>query len=61
MNLIEDIFERMSTDDDNLDRQSKYLAAIYIGSDNEAKTKLDEAFIALCGYSLETLVKLHGV
>jgi hypothetical protein len=57
MNLIEYIRRQMNTDDDDDDaRQSAYLRRAYESADPSCRAKLDEAFIALCGWSLATLL-----
>ncbi len=56
MSLIELIIGLMLEDDDCAVKQSEYLQEIYAKSTNKAE--LDEAFICLCGYSMESLMKM---
>ena len=56
MSLIELIIDLMLSDDDCVAKQSEYLQEIYAKSTN--KTELDEAFVCLCGYSMESLMKM---
>jgi hypothetical protein len=53
-NLVAHISKAMSSDDDD---QSEMLANIYLSGNQAAKDVLDRAFICLCGWSLETLLK----
>jgi hypothetical protein len=57
MHLIERIHNEMTTDDDNLARQSERLTDAYEFADPAGKALLNTAFICLCGWSLETLLK----
>ena len=53
INLIENL---MRSDDECRVKQSKYLEKHYEESTGYAKQQIDLCFIALCGYSLETLI-----
>ena len=55
-NLIETVLELMQSDDENTDKQSRILTSIYNCQDSLGQQTLDSAFIALCGYSLDTLI-----
>ena len=53
--IIEDIFSLMQNDDDSL-RQSEQLEALYEISTDTQKKAIDNAFICICGYSLDTII-----
>lgn len=55
--LISRIRREMDSDEENLLKQSEYLANIYTDADTGGKQMLDDAFICLCGYGLGTLIK----
>ena len=57
MNLIDFILEAMNTDDDNTEKQSAILARVYQSATPDQQKALDEAFIALCGWSLGSAIK----
>lgn len=46
----------MQEDDADMDDQSERLATVWHEADAAGRALLDEAFIALCGYSLNTLI-----
>lgn len=52
--LVAHIFEQMANDDDD---QSQMLADIYLSADDAGKDVLDRAFVCLCGWQLQTLMK----
>ena len=52
--LMTHIFEQMANDDED---QSQMLADIYFSADDAGKDVLDRAFICLCGWQLQTLLK----
>lgn len=52
--LVTHIFEQMANDDED---QSQMLADIYLSVDDAGKDVLDRAFICLCGWQLQTLMK----
>ena len=54
--LIDDIFDAMASDDSRTVGQSAILEHTYMKGTEEQKQALNEAFIALCGWSLETLI-----
>jgi len=56
MSLIELIIDLMLADDDCVGKQSEYLQELYAKSIN--KTELDKALVCLCGYSMESLMKM---
>lgn len=55
-NLIETIRDEMNDDSEDWDDQSDYLRRAYESANPDQRDKLDEAFIALCGWSLTTLI-----
>jgi hypothetical protein len=59
MNLIEKIFEEMATDSDSNDRQAEILHNEYMKATVEQQKAIDRVFIALCGWSLKTLIEGH--
>jgi len=59
MNLIEKIYEEMSTDSDGNDSQAEILYDEYIKATVDQQKAIDRVFIALCGWSLKTLVEGH--
>jgi hypothetical protein len=54
-NIIENIFALMQNDDNSL-RQAEQLEALYEISTDTQKKAIDNAFICICGYSLDTLI-----
>ena len=56
MNLIERVRYNMDDDEADTDVQAGYLARAWHEADAAGRESLDEAFIALCGYSLSTLI-----
>ena len=59
MNLIEKIYEEMSTDSDGDERQAEILQNEYTSATVEQQKAIDRVFIALCGWSLKTLIDGH--
>jgi hypothetical protein len=57
MTLIDRIEQHMATDDEDREEQSRYLREAYEKADPAGRASLDDAFIALCGYSLLTLIR----
>ena len=57
MNLIEKIYEEMSTDSDGNDKQAEILQNEYAEATIDQQTAIDRVFIALCGWSLKTLIE----
>jgi len=55
--LIDRIQEEMLSDDEDREEQSEWLEEYYNQSSKEEKDRIDLCFIALCGWSLETLLK----
>jgi hypothetical protein len=56
-NLISRIEELMLTDTESPVRQSEYLRQCWETASDAERAKIDEALIAICGYSMSTLVK----
>ena len=59
MNLIEKIYEEMSTDSDRDDKQAEILQYEYTTATVDQQKAIDRVFIALCGWSLKTLIEGH--
>ena len=59
MNLIEKIYEEMATDSDGNDRQAEILQNEYTAATVDQQKAIDRVFIALCGWSLKTLIEGH--
>jgi hypothetical protein len=59
MNLIQKVFEEMSTDADGNDKQAEILKNEYMEATENQQKAIDRVFIALCGWSLKTLLKGH--
>jgi hypothetical protein len=59
MNLIENIYEEMTTDSDGGDKQAEILQNEYIAATVDQQKAIDRIFIALCGWSLKTLIEGH--
>lgn len=55
--LIDRIWLAMSTDDEDRDKQSQYLEDEYNKASEESKKAIDMCFIALCGWSLKTMLE----
>jgi hypothetical protein len=56
MNLVERILNEMLTDEEPREKQSQYLRRTYETANEAERARLDHAFIALCGWSLATLI-----
>jgi hypothetical protein len=59
MNLIEKVFEEMSTDADGNEKQAAIMEDEYMDATVDQQKAIDRVFIALCGWSLKTLIKGH--
>ena len=59
MNLIEKVFEEMSTDADGNEKQAGIMEDEYMDATEDQKKAIDRVFIALCGWSLKTLIEGH--
>ena len=59
MNLIEKIYEEISTNSDGNDKQAEILQNEYAEARVDQQKAIDRVFIALCGWSLRTLIKGH--
>ena len=55
-NLIEGISHLMSNDCEDPIKQSESLEAFYEISTDTQKKAIDNAFICICGYSLDTII-----
>jgi hypothetical protein len=60
MNLIERIYEEMTTDSDSNDKQAEILKNEYTTATVDQQKAIDRVFIALCGWSLKTLIEGHA-
>jgi hypothetical protein len=59
MNLIEKVFEEMSTDADGNEKQAQIMENEYMDATEDQKKAIDRVFIALCGWSLKTIIEGH--
>jgi len=59
MNLIEKIYDEMSTDSDGNAKQAEILQNAYAEATVDQQQAIDRVFIALCGWSLKTLIEGH--
>jgi hypothetical protein len=59
MNLIENIYEEMTTDSDGNDKQAEILQNAYAEATVDQQKAIDRVLIALCGWSLKTLIEGH--
>ncbi len=59
MNLIEKVFTEMSTDADGNEKQAEIMEQEYVDAAEDQKKAIDRVFIALCGWSLRTLIEGH--
>jgi hypothetical protein len=55
--LIDRIEAAMTSDEDRDEKQSEYLQTRYERADEQTKQAIDFCFVALCGWSLGTLIK----
>ncbi len=55
-NIIEGILTLMQNDEENPEKQSEILEAFYEVSTDAQKKAIDNAFICICGYSLDTII-----
>ncbi len=55
-NIIEGILTLMQNDDEDPQKQSESLEALYEISTDTQKKAIDNAFICICGYSLDTII-----
>ena len=58
-NIIQKVYEEMSTDTDGNDKQAGILQAEYEEATVDQQKAIDRVFIALCGWSLKTLIEGH--
>ena len=57
MNLITKIYKEMTTDMDGNDKQAGILEDEYKEATVDQQKAIDRVFIALCGWSLKTLIE----
>ena len=55
-NIIEGILTLMQNDGEDPQKQSESLEALYEISTDTQKKAIDNAFICICGYSLDTII-----
>ena len=55
--LIDRIQEELLSDDEDREEQSEYLKRYYTESSEAERRMIDLCFIALCGWSLKTLME----
>lgn len=55
-NIIDHILYLMQNDCDDTEKQSDQLEALYEISTDTQKKAIDNAFICICGYSLDTII-----
>lgn len=55
-NLIDGIQTLMNNDEEDPEKQSDNLEALYEIATDTQKKAIDNAFICICGYSLDTLI-----
>ena len=59
MNLIEKVYNEMSTDADGNEKQAAIMEDEHMDVAEDQKKAIDRVFIALCGWSLKTLIEGH--
>ena len=59
MNLIEKVYNEMSTDGDGNEKQAQIDKYEYMHATEDQQKAIDRVFIALCGWSLRTIIKGH--
>jgi hypothetical protein len=59
MNIIEKVYKEIGTDADGNDKQAEILKEEYMQATQDQQKAIDRVFIALCGWSLRTLLKGH--
>jgi hypothetical protein len=55
--LVERIQKAIETDDEDYGKASRRLVEHYADMDRPAQAAINDAFICLCGWSLDTLIK----
>lgn len=56
MNILEKTLELMENDDAPTGKQSEYINSIYENANDIQQGLIDDTFIALCGYSLKSII-----
>jgi hypothetical protein len=59
MNLIEKVYNEMSTDADGNEKQAQIMEDEYMNATEDQKKTIDRIFIVLCGWSLKTIIEGH--
>lgn len=55
--LIEEFIRAVQSDDEPWDKKGERLIRTYQSADDKGKALIDDLFITLCGWSLETLIE----
>ena len=58
--LIDRVQTEMQSDDEDREKQSAILLSVYEQADKKTKEAINEVFICLCGWSLDTLLNRKG-
>lgn len=56
-NIIDCVEQLMLSDEEDIVEQSTLIREYYLDSTPKERKRIDMVFIALCGYSLETIIK----
>ncbi len=56
MNLIEQVYDLIVSDEENTDKQSLYMRQEYDTATAEERKVVDSIFICLCGYGLGSII-----
>ena len=57
MDLIGKILEEMLSDDSMTEKENEIIMDEYVNSTEDERKKIDRIFIALCGWSLKSLIE----
>ncbi len=57
IDILSEVQELMSSDFCNTEKQSLIIKNIYQEAEKQTQDVLDNVFIALCGYSLKTIIE----
>ena len=55
--IIPYVFDAMADDDDGRDKYNNFIQAAYEKADEATKKVIDDIFAALCGWSMDTIIK----
>lgn len=56
-NLIEYLEKEMRTDDECILKKSKRIKRMYLNGSEDQKKLIDDVFITICGWSLDTIIQ----